>query len=215
MKSIKLLLTLVCLAVGFPAAAVEVPDSAKCSPECTCAECDCAVETEKLAPLYRNIFVEIGGVSNVIGLAYDSRIRRGSPFGFRAGISFTSGDDNDFGIPTDHIDSAVTFPLAFNCILGRRASKFETALGFNPGAYSCTEVEWGSGGSHRRAASYRERHFTTFGYNCFADIGYRLQRRSGFFFRAGLNVDFSFGGNHSVSRDPHGWLYLGFGYTFK
>ncbi|MBD5278604.1 MAG: hypothetical protein HDS32_05145, partial [Bacteroides sp.] len=43
---------------------------------------------EEVAPLYRSIYAELFGASNLIGISYDSRIKPGSPFGYRGGISY-------------------------------------------------------------------------------------------------------------------------------
>ncbi len=77
----------------------------------------------------------------------------------------------------------VTFPLEVNAIMGKRASKFELGLGATPCILN----------------RYEERHiYSNYTYNVYnkegiklnffgtLNIGYRLQRKSGFFLRAGM-----------------------------
>lgn len=44
-----------------------------------------------------NLFMELGGPSLGIGIGYDRRFKPASVFGFRAGLSFTSGSWDDSG----------------------------------------------------------------------------------------------------------------------
>ena len=133
----------------------------------------------------RNLFVEFGGPSFGIGIGYDQRFKPESALGFRAGIAFTNGsaENGSWSKPNiglnDHTEvdfKGVTLPFEINGILGNRASKFELGVGATPCILDRAEWE-----NHR---------FTKQGVklNIFGtlNIGYRLQRKSGFFLRAGI-----------------------------
>ena len=140
----------------------------------------------------RNLFVEFGGPSFGVGIGYDQRFRPNSVFGFRTGLSFTSGswDDGgwwgtyDGGEYTDVQFKGVTLPLEANAIMGKRASKFELGIGATPCILHRHEVRyraWNSEYSGNRVKDgVRLNIFGTL------NIGYRLQRKSGFFLRAGF-----------------------------
>ncbi|MDE6380607.1 MAG: hypothetical protein K2L11_09055 [Muribaculaceae bacterium] len=136
--------------------------------------------------------MELGGPSFGIGIGYDQRFKANSVFGFRTGLSFTNGswDDGgwfgayDGGAYTDVDFKGVTLPLEANAIMGKRASKFELGIGATPCILHRHEVKhsaWHSG--------YSETHIKDgVRLNIFGtlNIGYRLQRKSGFFLRAGF-----------------------------
>ncbi|MDE6291272.1 MAG: hypothetical protein K2M16_07050 [Muribaculaceae bacterium] len=140
----------------------------------------------------RNLFVEFGGPSFGIGIGYDQRFKPNSVFGFRAGMSFTSGswDDSGWwgsyngGAYTDLDFKGVTFPLEINAIMGKRASKFELGIGATPCILHRHEVKyWGWHQEHYESDVKDGVRLNIFGS---LNIGYRLQRKSGFFLRAGL-----------------------------
>lgn len=168
-------------------------------------------------PMYRNIYVELFGASNLIGISYDSRIKPGSPFGFRAGVAYAYGESRGF---FDHMSDKASYfsvPAAFNCILGKRKSKFEVGFGINMGIFSIEDY------TNLDADGYptifnptyviRETR-NIFGYYFFSDIGYRYQRENGFMLRVGVSPSFSFAGDHGVSKTPFLYPYLSLGYTF-
>ena len=86
---------------------------------------------------YKNIYLELLGASNMIGVSYDTRIKPGSAFGYRAGISYFYG--TNYNSNEGH---GFSVPLEFNCILGKRRSKFEAGTGINMGLYSIKETYW-------------------------------------------------------------------------
>lgn len=139
----------------------------------------------------RNLFVEFGGPSFGIGIGYDQRFRPNSVFGFRVGLSFTNGsmdDDGWFGYHEENNTSVdfkgVTIPLEANAIMGKRASKFELGIGATPCILDRHEEKcfWSS------YDDYRVEYKDGVKLNIFGtiNIGYRLQRKSGFFLRTGL-----------------------------
>lgn len=55
---------------------------------------------------YKSIYLELLGASNMIGVSYDTRIKPGSAFGYRAGISYfygTNYNSNKGGCPKSRI----------------------------------------------------------------------------------------------------------------
>ncbi|MDE6339862.1 MAG: hypothetical protein K2K97_08775 [Muribaculaceae bacterium] len=140
----------------------------------------------------RNLFVELGGPSFGVGIGYDQRFKPNSVFGFRTGLSFTSGswDDGgwwgayDGGEYTDAQFKGITLPLEANAIMGKRASKFELGIGATPCILHRHEIRYRAWNSeypgNRVKDGVRLNIFGTL------NIGYRLQRKSGFFLRAGF-----------------------------
>lgn len=166
------------------------------------APCDSVTAvTPSAKPLYRNVYGELNGPSNWIGASYDCRILPGSPFGYRAGISYISDDRAPV------LTYGVGIPLEFNCILGNRASKFEVGVGADMIIY---RKEFYPGSNVRN-------HYigSGFGYYTYFNIGYRLQYRKGFNFRVGFSPSFAWG-NHAVYKGMGNYIfpYLSFGYTF-
>ena len=160
----------------------------------------------------RNLFVEFGGPSFGIGIGYDQRFKPESALGFRAGIAFTNGsaENGSWSKPNiglnEHIEvdfKGVTLPFEFNGILGNRASKFELGIGATPCILERTEWQ-----NHSFKEGVKLNIFGTL------NIGYRLQRKSGFFLRAGLT--FLLG---NIKCSPMDGLicspYLSLGYTIR
>lgn len=141
----------------------------------------------------RNLFVEFFGPSLGIGIGYDQRFKPNSAFGFRAGIAFTNGSANDSGYWDPYVSNdgyssidfkGVTLPLEVNAILGKRASKFELGIGATPCILDRYEIKYDSQGHIHSASDIKDGvRLNIFGT---MNIGYRLQRKSGFFLRAGL-----------------------------
>lgn len=152
-------------------------------------------------PIYRNIYGELYGPSNWLGASYDCRIKGGSPWGYRAGLSYISD------VQSYAACRGVGIPLEFNCILGKRASKFEAGVGVNLIFYSKDYIYDSRILGHIRSG---------FGYYTYFNIGYRLQYRSGFNFRAGISPSFAWG-SHGVYKGLGMEMmpYLSFGYTFR
>ena len=109
-------------------------------------------------------------------------------------------------------------PLEFNCILGKRRSKFEAGTGINMGLYSIKETYWvNSEGnvSIIEPVTQIVESRNTFGYYIFLNIGYRYQRESGFMIRASVSTTFNYGDKFELRKTPLLYPYLSFGYTFK
>lgn len=140
----------------------------------------------------RNLFVEFGGPSFGIGIGYDQRFKPKSVFGFRVGLSFTNGswDDSgwwgayDGGAWTSVDFKGVTLPLEVNAIMGKRASKFELGVGATPCILHRYEMKhWGWHPEHSGTDIKEGTRLNILGT---LNIGYRLQRKSGFFLRVGF-----------------------------
>ncbi len=172
------------------------------------------------APLYRSIYAELFGASNLIGISYDSRIKPGSPLGYRAGISYLRGTaDSNLSVGdhaiyfSDEELNGFAVPLEFNCILGKRKSKFEVGFGVSLGVYS---IQRNTYFDDVFFPSFEHKNTETqnnFGYFFFSNIGYRYQRKNGFMLRVGFSPSFSFGGSHGIRKYPILYPYLSLGYT--
>ncbi len=150
------------------------------------SECVCN-DTHSL--ISRNLFVEFGGRNLGIGIGYDQRFTSTTVFGFSSGLAFTNGSvDNGGwwgaydGTYTDVDFTGVTIPLEVNAILGKRASKFELGVGGTPCILNRSEAKYNVWvlENDRVKESVKLNIFGTL------SIGYRLQRKSGFFLRAGI-----------------------------
>ncbi len=187
--------------------------------------CHCNSETTNVNSkpdelISRNLFVEFWGPSLGIGLGYDQRFKADSPFGFRAGIGYINGNSDDSAHWDNHINlyytyvefKGVTLPLEANAILGNRASKFELGIGATPSILDRYEIKYSrSGGSYSSSDVKDGVRLNIFGT---MNIGYRLQRKTGFFFRVGLT--FMVG---DIKCSPFDGLLcmpnLSFGYTIR
>ncbi len=138
----------------------------------------------------RNLFVELFGSSLGIGIGYDQRFVPNSVFGFSAGLAFTSGSvDNggwwgaNDGTYTDVDFKGVTIPLEVNAIMGNRASKFELGIGATPCILNRNEKSY----KVWEPEIDKFKSGTKLNIVGTLNIGYRLQRKSGFFLRAGIS----------------------------
>lgn len=172
-------------------------------------------------PMSRNLFVEFGGPGYcVASLGYDQRFRPGSAFGFRAGFSVISGSgDNNgwFGASYEgdiyrYVEfKGITLPLEVNAIVGKRASKFELGLGVTPCILDRHYRKYYEKANPPRVVESNGVRLNAF---WIFNVGYRLQRKSGFFLRTGL----TFGGGSIKSATFDGALllpYLSLGYTIR
>ena len=162
--------------------------------------------------LSRNIFAEYGGPSYGVGIGYDQRFNTNSIFGFRVGLGFTNGEFHDAPSLTEMHSrqqrdvkfKGVTLPLEVNSLLGYHESKFELGLGAAPCILDRTETEYDrivEGGVKLNIYGMM-------------NIGFRLQRRRGFFMRVGAT--FLLGeGKISPMDGLMVMPYLSLGYTIR
>lgn len=172
-------------------------------------------------PRSHNVYVDFFSSSNIVSVNYDTRFPKSSVLGWRAGIGFShscfDGDRGWFG----NNRPGISLPLGINALFGEGKSKFELGLAITPGLYSFRDS--------RMVVEERE-HGMYKGYEDFGptrwrgacavglDLGYRLQRKSGFLFRVGISrcIDMN---SDMISINVLKLLipipYLSFGYTFK
>lgn len=179
-----------------------------------------AVNHKSDNPISRNIFLELGGPSIGIGIGYDRRFKPTSVLGFSAGLSYTSiswSDSGWFGAykGTDYTDidsKGVAILLEVNALFGKRASKLELGIGATPCIFNRHEVRyWGLSPENQETDVKDGTRINIFGS---LNVGYRLQRKSGFFLRAGLSLligDIKCSPMDGVILMPH----LSLGYTIR
>lgn len=148
-----------------------------------------------------NLYGQILGSSTGSGVGFDSRFKSSGTFGYSIGLAYTDiswSDDKgwDGSYASLDVDSkGICFPLEVNAILGKRASKFELGVGVTTyivkrdewhykTAFFPTEEEYS-----RRVENYSIRKKVVRP-NIIGtlNIGYRLQRKSGFFLKVGLSL---------------------------
>lgn len=152
-----------------------------------------------------NVYVNWFESINLVSVNYDTRFSRSSVFGWHTGVGFVP---SHFG--------GVSLPTGVNAIWGNRASKFEIGVTVAPYTISWKESEvirGMDGDTYYEYTKYYGPKKWYFGMAVGFNIGYRLQRKSGFFFRTGLSPVFA-------PMDPLALLLLNlmpffsFGYTF-
>ncbi|MCM1491409.1 MAG: hypothetical protein NC095_11395 [Muribaculum sp.] len=146
-----------------------------------------------------NIYGQIAGTGNGIGIGFDSRFKAGGVLGYSAGISFVDlsySDNFDGGYDYRSVNcQGVSIPLEVNAIMGKRASKFEVGLGLvtylvdRQQNYSKYQYVFDEQGEYmgtmnlsNRKSGFRTNIAGTL------SIGYRLQRKNGFFMKLGLSM---------------------------
>ncbi len=146
-----------------------------------------------------NFYGQLFGGSTRVAVGFDSRFKPGGILGYSAGIGFTSisyedSDGKDWNYTYMDVDSkGLSIPLEVNAILGNRASKFELGLGMTAFLVSRDELHhdvvffpteqegiWDYTDNSYRRKVFRPNIIGTL------NIGYRLQRKSGFFMKLGL-----------------------------
>lgn len=155
---------------------------------------------QQSAPRLQSVMLELGGMSNGIGLNYEYRLPKHPEWGLRAGLSWGYSNESVLSFYSGS-ERSYTVPLGVNYLLGKRRSKLEIGTGVNLGIYN-THAKLGD-------QSAKENNFA---YYCFAGAGYRYQGRNGFQFRTGLGPVFNLGGKHTTETGMY--VYLSFGWAF-
>ena len=165
--------------------------------------------------LFRNIYAEFFGPSNIFGISFDSRFSPGTPLGYRVGLSMGIGG-SIFHFDSNKNRFAIGIPIEVNGIFGKQNSKFEVGLGANIGLLTRrwdkviveNAINDNSNPYHtdKSIRSY-------FYYYMFGNIGYRLQKENGFMFRVGITPTFVFDGTKHLRLSPFVMPYVSFGYT--
>lgn len=148
-----------------------------------------------------NLYGQFLGTSTGIGVGLDSRFRAGGILGYSLGLAFTdiswSRDDGLDGCYAsyDAESRGISIPFEINAILGKRASKFEIGFGMTTYLVNRDELHYKTifFPSEEDGVLDFERYSTrkkVFRPNIIGtiNIGYRLQRKSGFFMKVGLSL---------------------------
>lgn len=166
---------------------------------------------------YRSVYADLFNSSNIFSLNFDTRFPNSPIFGWRVGIGYSCSSFSCDGL--NYYGPGISLPLGVNALFGGNKNKFEVGIGVTPGIYSyqyrmevCGYDENGNFYSGYEACgpqSWRA------GCAISIDLGYRLQRPKGFFFRTGfspcLDINSQEIGFHILSLLP----YLSFGYSFR
>lgn len=144
-----------------------------------------------------NIFGQLFGPSTVVGVGLDSRFKTGGVLGYSVGLGFTnvSCDNDPESLAATYRDvksCGLSIPLEVNAIFGNRASKFEVGVGLTGFLVHRDELKINAvyvpeDGNFSDYVFNREEK-SVFRPNIMGTIslGYRLQRKSGFFMKLGL-----------------------------
>lgn len=153
-------------------------------PDETPISCLSAEKTK--SQMSHNIFGEILGPSFGVGIGFDSRFKNGTPFGYRVGLSYSDGSYDDNQEWRYLKFKGVFIPLEINAIFGRQKSKFEVGLGVTPSILHrvYTTGRW----NPDMAQEYETTRGNRLNILGTINLGYRYQRESGFFMRAGLTL---------------------------
>ncbi len=148
-----------------------------------------------------NLYGHLFGPTTGIGIGIDSRIKSEGIIGYAVGIAFTdiswSDDDGLDGSYTslDVNSKGVSIPLEINAIMGKRASKFEIGIGMTPYLINRNELHINSQFIFDEEGQIVDIKRDKIRKNVFRpniigtlNIGYRLQRKNGFFMKLGLTL---------------------------
>ena len=155
----------------------------------------------------QQVYVELLGASTTVGVHYDSRFGKNSHWGFRAGLAFTSTDNEDFIDSGPLKTRGVTLPVGINYLIGKNKHFAELGLGVSFGSYQCT---------FRKEEKLFKKNIT--GSFLFLDMGYRYQPTKGVSVRLGLNPGLALNSkktaredNNTISRSAVIYPYLSVG----
>lgn len=155
----------------------------------------------------QQVYVELLGASTTVGVHYDSRFGKNSHWGFRAGLAFTSTDNEDFIDSGPLKTRGVTLPVGINYLIGKNKHFAELGLGVSFGSYQCTL---------RKEEKLFKKNLT--GSFLFLDMGYRYQPTKGVSVRLGLNPGLALNSkktaredNNTISRSAVIYPYLSVG----
>ena len=202
-----------CLCVAVSAWATDgMLDECPHSMECDGAENQTISEAE-IKPVYRNIYGELFGASNLIGVHYDQRFTPGSKWGFRAGIAYSLNYNLAINLYNSGGYNTIRAPFAVNAIFGKRHSYFEAGFGVSPGI-AVSSQNRGTYYYYDQDGTLITKKYksTAFTFKTFFDFGYRYQKPGGFMFRAGITPGVAWFRNLCIFNVLP---YVSFGYTFK
>lgn len=165
----------------------------------------------------QNLYVEILGASNTIGINYDSHIKGNDGLGFRIGLGYGYANDKKFFGEKSTV-KGIGIPTELNYLLGNKNHKFEMGVGVNVGVYRINEEVSSNSifqilDSNLDSYDTRKDKRTQFGYFIFGDLGYRYQPLNGFLFRVGISPSFNFGDKYGIKKSFF-YPYIGLGWGF-
>lgn len=156
------------------------------------------------------VFVELGGASTTVGIHYDTRFNKKTHWGARIGIAYTRSKSPAFFDNLADLTTGWTFPIAVNCLIGKRKNRFEIGMGVSYGLYTCVFYDkFGHQTKDNKSGSF-----------AFLDLGYRYQPKKGLVVRLGLNPGMAlYEGkvgkkNEAVFRAAVIYPYFSLGYNF-
>ena len=158
----------------------------------------------------QGVYLEAFGASTTVGIHYDTRFNEKTRWGGRIGIAYTNSSSQDFFDSAPEKTTGLTFPIAFNYLIGNKKHNLELGIGISYGIYSC---KYNTNG-------YRveETKNSVFG---FVDVGYRYQANNGLMLRIGLNPGTALGMHDELGEKDHGvdraaviYPYISIGYNF-
>lgn len=159
----------------------------------------------------RSINFQLLGSNNGVGFNYDARFKKGSAWGYRAGLGFGyTKSEWFFGVSES--TRIYSVPLGINYLIGKRKSNLELGVGVNLGIYNDhSSVATSVGGGSYAWQTESENNFDSF---AFFDVGYRHTARKGFQFRVGLTLATILTNNRDYSNRTALQPYISFGKAF-
>lgn len=154
-----------------------------------------------------SVHLEFAGPSTFLGLHYDARVSSTSPWGYRIGLGYISGSDEETSYnPGIYKDAHhLSLPIGLYRLHGKKRHYLEWGLGTNVG-YTWNE--------HPQAPlQWRYVKNGIYGF-LYASLGYRYQPIKGVSVRAGFTAWGELGNVFGVHEDGKITPYLSIGYAF-
>lgn len=165
----------------------------------------------------RSVYGELLGPSNGIGVNYDARLRKGSPWGYRIGLGFGYMRSNWF-FGNEESVRGYTLPFGVSYLIGQKKNKMELGVGLGASLYNEhklmyeaeTESNVASGGNGR----WIDKKYTYTSAFLYTTIGYRRTASHGFQLRVGVTPAFMLDNKYSINRKIIMSPYVSFGKAF-
>lgn len=152
-----------------------------------------APDSVSVAPDYvmppHALSLDLGGTSSGIGIAWDARFKKGSPWGYRAGLGWGYQEETTFLGPKSSI-RFYNLPAEVNYLMGKRRSKLELGAGLQFSLFNSHVGFYQFHIDQEQQSVYLvktgEEKRNQFKTNLTLTVGYRHISKKGFLFRAGL-----------------------------